>query len=82
MDRNEAEILMPVIKAFCEGKAIQKKKKPTGAGTNKDGWTEFNDWEDCKCHNLDLENYDYRIKPTPTYRPFADGTPFGKLIEE
>lgn len=59
MDRNQAKELLPIIKAFSEGKVIQV-KQTTG------NWMSYCDIafnSDPKC---------YRIKPEPKYRPFKD----------
>lgn len=58
MDRNQAKELLPIIKAFSEGKGVETK---TGSG-----WISI--------ENMSFaENPDsYRIKPEPKYRPFKD----------
>lgn len=60
MNRKEAAELLPIIKAFCEGKQIQFL---------------FDEWRDIDeigirefSENPEL----YRIKPESTYRPFKD----------
>lgn len=61
MDRNQAKELLPIIKAFAEGKAIEVKIN--------------NVWEDVdNNHNCVFlpDSYEYRIKPEPKYRPFAN----------
>lgn len=73
MDRNQAKEFYPILQAFAEGKTIVTRRKPTtdNNGVTKDGWFEFNDWTEMK----ELEywvNVDYRIKPEPKYRPFAN----------
>lgn len=73
MDRNQAKEFHPFLQAFAEGKIIETRRKPTtdNNGVTKDGWYEFNDWTEMK----ELEywvNVEYRIKPEPTYRPFAN----------
>lgn len=73
MDRNQAEEFYPILQAFAEGKTIEARRKPTtdNNGVTKDGWYEFNDWTEMK----ELEywvNVEYRIKPEPKYRPFAN----------
>lgn len=61
MTREEAKALLPIIKAFSEGKTIQSRciKGDTSLWYDDDDFS-FDD---------DLE---YRIKPSPTYRPFAN----------
>lgn len=73
MDRNQAKEFYPILQAYAEGKIIETRRKPTADnnGVTKDGWFEFNDWAEMK----ELEywvNVDYRIKPEPKYRPFAN----------
>lgn len=61
MDRNQAKELLPIIKAFSEGKVIESRciKGDTSL------------WYDEEGPSFD-EDYEYRIKPEPTYRPFKD----------
>ena len=73
MNRNQAKEFYPILQAFAEGKTIETRRKPTADnnGVTKDGWFEFNDWTEMK----ELEywvNVEYRIKPEPKYRPFAN----------
>ena len=72
MDRNQAKEFYPILQAFAEGKTIETRREPTiDNGVTEDGWYEFNDWTEMK----ELEywvNVEYRIKPEPKYRPFAD----------
>ena len=62
MNRKEAKELMPIIKAFAEGKTIQY----------YDSLIDIADWEDCENPNFENLTYKFRIKPYPTYRPFKD----------
>ncbi len=60
MTREEAKEMLPIIKAFCEGKQIQFL---------------FDEWKDIDEIGIRefLENPElYRIKPESTYRPFAN----------
>lgn len=59
MNRKEAAKLLPIIKAFSEGKVIQTsvKGKP---------------WEDLGENIAFYTNDKYRIKPKSAYRPFAN----------
>lgn len=60
MNRKEAAELLPIIKAFCEGKQIQFL---------------FDEWKDVDEIGIRefLENPElYRIKPETKYRPFKD----------
>lgn len=67
MNRNQAKDFSPILQAFAEGKVIECRTKPStikGIDTpNK--WTEI---EDIVFWN----NTEYRIKPEPKYRPFAN----------
>ena len=57
MKRTNAKELLPIIKAYAEGKTIQF----------------FNGgaWIDSEYPNFNSEPYLYRIKPEPKYRPFT-----------
>ena len=58
MDRNQAKELLPIIKAYVEGKTIQLQHIDCT-------------WQDAKYLNLG-RGLIYRIKPEPKYRPFAN----------
>ena len=58
MDRNQAKELLPVIKAFSEGKVIETK---TGSG-----------WISIENMSFAGNPDSYRIKLGPKYRPFKD----------
>ena len=58
MDRNQAKELLPVIKAFSEGKVIETK---TGSG-----------WISIENMSFAGNPDSYRIKTEPKYRPFKD----------
>ena len=58
MNRNQAKELLPVIKAFSEGKAIQQ----------TDGY----DWYDLDDPDFMANSSSYRIKPEPKYRSFKN----------
>ena len=58
MNRNQAKELLPVIKAFSEGKAIQQ----------TDGY----DWYDLDDPDFMASGSSYRIKPETKYRPFKN----------
>ncbi len=73
MTKEQAKEFYPILQAYAEGKTIETRRKPTtdNNGVTKDGWYEFNCWTEIK----ELEywvNVEYRIKPEPTYRPFAN----------
>ena len=59
MDRNQAKQLLPIIQAYVEGKTIQSRciKGDTSL------------WYDEEAPSFD-EDFEYRIKPEPKYRPF------------
>ena len=59
MTREEAKKLLPIIKAFAEGKAIQFR-----IGDNK--------WRDMDKPFFGECPSNYRIKPEPKYRPFKN----------
>ena len=58
MTREEAKEMLPIVKAFAEGRTIQL--------FGRDGWTYL-----YKDFIFDI-SYRYRIKPEPKYRPFKD----------
>ena len=60
MDKNQAKDLLPIIKAFAEGKAIQLKTVDKG-------------WQDIYSASFDSNPKNYRIKPESEYRPFKNG---------
>ena len=62
MNREEAAELSPFIKAFGEGKEIEIRNKNPHAQPN--GWTKMDEFI--------FGNFEYRIKPEPKYRPFAN----------
>lgn len=67
MNRKEAAELLPIIKAYAEGKVIECRTKPSAV----EGTDVPNDWTEMK----EIEywnNTEYRIKPEPAYRPFND----------
>lgn len=67
MTREEIKKMLPILLAFAEGKAIESRTKPSAIkGTDVP-----NDWTEMK----EIEywvNVEYRIKPEPKYRPFAN----------
>lgn len=56
MDREEAKELLPIIKAFADGKKIETRY-------------DIYDWTETEVLQLESNN-EYRIKPEPKYRPF------------
>lgn len=79
MTRENTAECNKVMQAYVEGKTIQY--------TN----AEMEDWIDIESPDWDWDSYDYRVKPEPKYRPFANAeeclkemskhTPFGWLKE-
>lgn len=62
MNRNKAKELLPIIEAFSKGRVIQSRHIKGGASL----------WYDVETPNFDNNDFDYRIKPDPKYRPFRD----------
>lgn len=67
MDRNQAKEFYPIMKAFAEGKVIECRTKPSFI----EGTDVPNDWTEMK-EIVFWNNTEYRIKPKPKYRPFAN----------
>ena len=61
MNRNQAKVLLPIIKAYAEGKAIESRC----VKGDKSLW--YNDEDP----SFD-DDFEYRIKPEPKYRPFKN----------
>ena len=61
MNRNQAKALLPIIQEYAEGKTIQSRcvKGDTSL------------WYDDEDPSFD-DDFEYRIKPEPKYRPFKD----------
>ena len=62
MTREEAKILLPIIQAFSEGKTIQSRCITD----------EMPLWWDDNNPTFKIDDFDYRIKPEPRYRPFKN----------
>lgn len=60
MTRKEAKQLLPIIQAFAEGKTIEVR-------VGNDSWVKTDE-----VYGGRNNDYDYRIKPEPKYRPFKD----------
>lgn len=69
MTREEANKLLPIIQAYCEGKTIQSKSITDDIPL---WWNDNNP-------TFNVDDFDYRIKPEPKYRPFANAE---ECIEE
>ena len=67
MTREESKAFYPILQAFAEGKVIECRTKPSSVkGTDiPNDWTEMKEIEF-------WNNTEYRVKPEPTYRPFAN----------
>lgn len=72
MNRKEAAELLPFIKAFSEGKDIEMRSKNPHAQLN--GWAKMDDFI--------FGNFEYRIKPEPKYRPFANAEDCWKEMQK
>ena len=68
MTREEAKVLLPIIQAFAEGKVIECRTKPSALSKS---WQDMNKWTEMKEIEF-WNNIEYRIKPEPKYRPFAN----------
>ena len=64
MKRENAKALLPIIQAYAEGKKIIVKDKRLS--DKEYNWSEV---DDC---SFNIEQFEYRIKPETTYRPFAN----------
>lgn len=62
MNRKEAAELSPIIQAFAEGRDIEYRTK----GFNEN-WKKVT-----QIPALSFKSFEYRIKPEPKYRPFAN----------
>ena len=60
MTREDAKDLLPIIQAFAEGKTIEFRNKS------------FKEWTEIETPSFDPTITNYRIKPEPKYRPFAN----------
>ncbi len=67
MTREEAKEFYPILQDYAEGRVIECRTKPSAIkGTDvPNDWTEMNEIEH-------WNNIQYRVKPEPTYRPFAN----------
>ena len=62
MNRKEAAELLPIIQAFAKGKDIEYRTK----GFNEN-WKKVT-----QIPELSFKSFEYRIKPEPKFRPFAN----------
>lgn len=68
MNRKEAAELLPIIRAFLEGRTIERK---TRSWELNKGWHDVTQWEETE-ELIFRDTFVYRIKPEPKYRPFAN----------
>lgn len=61
MDRKQVKEILPILVAFAEGKAIESRCIKGDKSL----------WYDDENPSFD-NDFEYRIKPEPTYRPFRD----------
>lgn len=63
MDRKQAKELLPIIQAFAEGKTIEIRSN-----------SKYNpgEWIETATPTFDIKSHEYRIKPEPKYRSFAN----------
>ena len=64
MDRNQAKVLLPIIQAFSEGRKIMVKDRRISD-------KEYN-WSKIDYCSFNIKQFEYRIKPESTYRPFKN----------
>lgn len=69
MNREQAKSFLPIIQAFSEGKTIQSRSITSETPL----------WWDDNNPTFEIDDFDYRIKPDPKYRPFANAE---ECIEE
>lgn len=61
--------LLPIIVAFSEGKQIQYKS------------TDLDMWIDCPGEEFNICDYEYRVKPEPSIRPWRpEEVPVGQIV--
>ena len=68
MTREESKAFYPILQAFAEGKVIECRTKPSALSKS---WQDMNEWTEMKEIEF-WNNTEYRIKPEPKYRPFAN----------
>lgn len=65
MTRNEVKELLPIMQAFAEGKTIEERI------IGNDNWIETDEIYGGRNNDYDYR-VNYRVKPTPKYRPFKN----------
>lgn len=68
MNRNQAKEFYPIMQAFAEGKTIECR---TRSWELNKGWQYSTTWKETEDLKFQ-DTYEYRIKPEPKYRPFAN----------
>ena len=63
MKREQVRAMMPILKAFIDGKKIEG--RPKGFSNDFEGWMSVDEISG-------LDSIEYRIKPESKYRPFND----------
>ena len=67
MNRNQAKEFYPILQAYAEGRVIECRTKQSAVK----GTSVPNDWTEMKEIEF-WNNTEYRVKPEPKYRPFAN----------
>lgn len=65
MKREDIKAMLPILQAFADGKVIQMLD-------NRSIWTDLTEGEGLPIGTLREEPNNFRIKPEPKYRPFAN----------
>ena len=74
MDRNQAKALLPIIQAFSEGRKLMVKDRRLS--DEEYNWSEV---DDC---SFNIKQFEYRIKPKSTYRPFKNAEECWKEMQK
>ena len=77
MNRNQAKEFYPILQAYAEGRVIECRTKPSFI----EGSDVPNDWTEMKEIEF-WSNIEYRIKPEPIYRPFANAEECWKEMQK
>lgn len=78
MDRNQAKEFYPILQAFAEGRVIECRTRTWEL--NK-GWQYSTNWKETEEFKFQ-DTYEYRIKPEPKYRPFANAEECWKKMQK
>ena len=78
MTREESKAFYPILQAFAEGKVIECRTKPSALSKS---WQDMNEWTEMKEIEF-WNNTEYRIKPEPKYRPFANAEECWKEMQK